>query len=66
MAVSHRVGTFGVSSTPYWWARFMGLMGRFVGHVMGSFTGNQKFLHLWVWLLAYEMVGKPFGYHKSI
>ena len=61
---TNRVGTFGVSS-PYWWARLLGLIGRFVGHVMGSrwfmqviyvddlhgsFTGNQKFLHLWVWL----------------
>ena len=64
------------SSTPYWWVRIMGLIGRFVGYTMGtrwfmqmislhgSFTGAQKFLHLWVWLLAYELVGVPFGYHK--
>ena len=57
----------------------MGLIGRYVGHVMGSrwfmqviyvddlhgsFIGNQKFLHLWVLLLAYELVSTPFGYHK--
>jgi len=24
----------------------------------------QKFLHLWAWVLAYEMIGTPFGYHK--
>ena len=75
----NKVGAFGVSSTPYWWARLMGLIGRFVGHVMGTawflqviyvddlhgcFVGSRKFLHLWVWLLAFEMVGTPFGYHK--
>ena len=76
---TNRVGTFGVSSTPYWWARLMGLIGRFAGYIMGSrwfmqviyvddlhgsFTGPQKFLHLWIWLLAFELVGVPFGYHK--
>ena len=76
---ANKVGTFGVSSTPYWWSRLMGLIGRFVGHVMGSrwfmqviyvddlrgsFTGAWKFLHLWAWLLAFELVGAPFGYHK--
>ena len=76
---TNKVGTFGVSSTPYWWARLMGLIGRFTGYVMGSrwfmqviyvddlhgsFTGHRKFLHLWIWLLAYELVGVPFGYHK--
>ena len=55
------------------------LVGRFVGHVMGtawflhlvyvddlhgSFTGSSKFLHLWIWVLAFELVGTPFAYHK--
>ena len=72
-------GTFGISSAPYWWAKLFGLIGRFVGHLMqdkwflqmafvddlhGTFVGERKFLHLCVWLLAYEMVGTPFGYHK--
>ena len=76
---ANRVGTFGVSSTPYWWSRLMGLIGRFSAYVMGtswfmqviyvddlhgSFTGQHKFLHLWIWLLTYELVGVPFGYHK--
>ena len=76
---TNKVGTFGVSSTPYWWARLMGLIGRFTGYIMGSrwfmqviyvddlhgsFAGHRKFLHLWIWLLAYELVGVPFGYHK--
>ena len=57
---TNKVGTFGVSSTPYWWARLMGLIGRFAGYIMGtrwfmqviyvddlhgSFTGARKFLH---------------------
>ena len=57
----------------------MGLIGRFVGHVMGTawflqviyvddlhgcFVGDRKFLHLWIWLLAFELIGAPFGYHK--
>ena len=28
------------------------------------FTGERKFLHFWIWLLAFEMAGTPFGYHK--
>ena len=75
----NRVGTFGVSSAPYWWARLMGFIGRFVGHLMGAqwflqmvyvddlhgvFVGERKFLHLWIWVLAFELIGTPFGYHK--
>ena len=76
--VNH-TGTFGVASAPYWWAKLAGLIGRFVGHMFhkrwlmhmiyvddlhGAFVGCEKFLHLWVWVLAFEMVGTPFGYHK--
>ena len=75
----NRVGTFGVSSAPYWWARLMALIGRYVGHLMGThwflqmvyvddlhgvFIGERKFLHLWIWVLAFELIGTPFGYHK--
>ncbi len=52
----------------------MALIGRYVGHLMGShwflqmvygvFIGERKFLHLWIWVLAFELVGTPFGYHK--
>ena len=75
----NRVGTFGVASAPYWWARLMALIGRYVGHLMGThwflqmvyvddlhgvFIGERKFLHLWIWVLAFELIGAPFGYHK--
>eukprot|EP00435_Cladocopium_sp_Y103_P068426 s272_g31.t1 len=72
-------GTFGVSSAPFWWAKLAGLIGRFVGYLFhtrwmmhmiyvddlhGVFVGPNKFLFLWIWLLAYEMVCTPFGYRK--
>lgn len=75
----NKTGTFGISSAPYWWFKLAGLLGRFIGYMFhqrwfmhmiyvddlhGVFTGERKFLHLWVWLLAYEMAGTPFGYHK--
>lgn len=75
----NKCGTFGISSAPYWWAKLFGLIGRFVGYIMGcrwfiqlsfvdelhgSFVGRNKFLYLWVWLLAFEVIGTPFGYHK--
>eukprot|EP00435_Cladocopium_sp_Y103_P038160 s256_g10.t1 len=76
--VNH-TGTFGVSSAPYWWAKLAGLLGRFVGYMFhqrwmmqmiyvddlhGVFVGPEKFLFLWIWVLAYELAGTPFGYHK--
>jgi len=75
----NKTGTFGVASAPYWWAKLFACVGRFVGHVMqasifwhlvyvddlhGAFAGAQKFEMLWIWLLAFELVGTPFGYHK--
>ena len=75
----NKTGTFGISSAPYWWFKLAGLLGRFIGYMFhqrwfmhmiyvddlhGVFTGERKFLHLWIWLLAYEMAGTPFGYHK--
>ena len=75
----NKTGTFGVSSAPYWWSKLFAAIGRFVGHVMqttvfwhlvyvddlhGAFAGRWKFDMLWVWLLAFEVIGTPFGYHK--
>eukprot|EP00435_Cladocopium_sp_Y103_P002248 s5620_g1.t1 len=75
----NRVGTFGISSAPYWWAKLFALVGRFVGHLMmdhwflhlvyvddlhGVFIGPSKYMMLWIWVLAFELVGTPFGYHK--
>jgi hypothetical protein len=36
----------------------------YVDDLHGTFVGHNKFHFLWVWLLAFEMVGTPFGYHK--
>eukprot|EP00435_Cladocopium_sp_Y103_P018494 s3398_g4.t1 len=75
----NRTGTFGVSSAPYWWAKLVAMIGRFVGYLFhtrwmmqmiyvddlhGTFIGAEKFHFLWVWLLAFELIGTPFGYHK--
>ena len=75
----NKTGTFGVSSAPYWWSKLFAAVGRFVGHVLqssvfwhmvyvddlhGAFTGERKFACLWIWLLAFEVIGTPFGYHK--
>ena len=75
----NKTGTFGLSSAPYWWAKLCALIGRFVGYMMqttwflhmiyvddlhGVFVGERKFLNMWIWILAFEMVGTPFGYHK--
>eukprot|EP00435_Cladocopium_sp_Y103_P032400 s670_g8.t1 len=61
----NRVGTFGISSAPYWWSKLFSLVGRLVGHLMmtawflhvvyvddlhGSFTGRAKFENLWIWI----------------
>ena len=36
----------------------------YVDDLHGAFTGPSKFEMLWVWLLAFEVIGTPFGYHK--
>ena len=36
----------------------------YVDDLHGTFLGQRKFLNLWIWLLAFELVGTPFGYHK--
>ena len=75
----NRVGTFGVTSAAFWWARLFGLLGRFVIRCMlrswfyhlvyvddvhGVFAGEHKYLHLLMWLAAFEVVGTPFSLNK--
>ena len=69
----NKVGTFGVSSAPYWWARLFSLIGKCVSYILGTelfyhvvyvddlsraFLGDRKFLG------AFKVAGTPFGYHK--
>eukprot|EP00435_Cladocopium_sp_Y103_P075421 s2_g57.t1 len=76
---TREASTFDISSAPYWWSKLAGLIGRFVGYLFhqrsfmqmiyvddlhGAFVGVEKFLHVWIWVLAFELVGVPFGYHK--
>ena len=73
------VGTFGISSAAEWWTRLFALVGRLVTAVLRKSQvlqlayvddlhvvrwGDQKFKSLWMLLLAYEILGTPFGYHK--
>ena len=73
------VGTFGVTSTPFWWSRLFGLLMRlltramlrepffhmaYVDDVHGCFIGPRKFTCLLMWLLGMEMLGLPLSYNK--
>lgn len=73
------VGTFGVSSASYWWARLFGCVGRWVLRIMGQapwfqlsyvddlqilVTGRNKFEDLWMVIAAYEILGTPFSFKK--
>lgn len=75
----NKVGTFGVSSAPYWWTRLFGLVGRLVSRILLDrwilklvyvddlhmvAVGEQKFRTLWMALFLYEAVGTPFAFHK--
>ena len=75
----NKVGTFGVSSAPYWWSRLFGLAGRLVARVLVNrwvvqlvyvddlhvvCVGEEKFVTLWMAIAAYEALGTPFGYKK--
>ena len=75
----NKVGTFGVSSAPYWWSRLFGLAGRLVARVLLNrwvvqlvyvddlhvvCVGEEKFETLWMAIAAYEALGTPFGYKK--
>ena len=73
------VGTFGVSSAAYWWTRLFACIGRWVLRIIAFLWNMQlvyvddlhivtarrnKFATLWMILLASEIVGTPFSYHK--
>jgi len=73
------VGTFGVSSAAYWWTRLFACVGRWVLRILDRrqtmqlayvddvhllCLGPQKFVALWLSILAYEIMGTPFAYHK--
>ena len=73
------VGTFGVSSAAYWWTRLFACVGRWVLRILGErpsmqvayvddvhllCLGPRKFEILWMSVLAYELMGTPFAYHK--
>ena len=73
------VGTFGVSSASYWWTRLFACLERwsmrvlrnrwqlqivFVDDLRIVVVGPEKYLHLWVIILAYEVLGTPLSYHK--
>ena len=73
------VGTFGVSSAAYWWTRLFGCVGRWVLRVLGRrwsmqlayvddlhllCLGPDKFVTMWLSILAYEVMGTPFSYRK--
>ena len=36
----------------------------YVDDLHGIFVGMEKFLHMWIGVLAYELIGTPFGYHN--
>lgn len=75
----NRVGTFGVGSACYWWARLAGLLARFVGafadgedlwqllysdDVHWKAHGPQKYRDLLMMLLLWELMGTPFSWKK--
>ena len=75
----NKVGTFGISSAPYYWTRLFGLVGRLVARILQQervyqviyvddlhlvSTGLRKFLVLWIAIATYEVLGTPFAYHK--
>ena len=73
------VGTCGISSASFWWARLFGIVGRtvarclmqhlfyqfaYVDDLHSDFYGRRKYLNFLIWLLLREMIGTPFAYHK--
>ena len=75
----NRVGTFGISSASFWWARLFGIVGRaiarcplqhlfyqfvYVDDLHSDFYGRRKYVNFLIWLLLHEMIGTPFAYHK--
>ena len=75
----NKVGTFGVASAAFWWSRLMGLLGRHALNILGNdwifiltfvddlhiaVGGRNRWLSIWRFLVAMEMVGTPFSYKK--
>ena len=75
----NKVGTFGVSSAPYWWTRLFGCIGRlasrilmrqlimqvtYVDDLQMAAVGPDKFSNLLALILVYEVIGTPFSYKK--
>ena len=75
----NRVGTFGISSASFWWARLFGIIGRMVGRAMlnhfffqlvfvddlhANFFGHRKYVNALIWLVLYLMAGTPFAWKK--
>ena len=75
----NRTGTFGVASAAFWWSRLMALLGRFaynlseqdwlfvlvfVDDLHLAAGGQDRWLTIWRFLVALEMVGVPFSYPK--
>ena len=75
----NRVGTFGISSVLFWWARLFGVIGRVVGRAMlnhfffqlvfvddlhTNFFGHRKYVNALIWLVLYLMAGTPFAWKK--
>ena len=75
----NKTGTRGVASAAYWWARLMGLVGRFalnatlddwffalifVDDIHMASGGVNRWLSLWRFIILLEMAGLPFSFHK--
>eukprot|EP00435_Cladocopium_sp_Y103_P003553 s890_g1.t1 len=69
---AHRLVKIRRRDWPYMCCRFVGYLMInswflhlvYVDDLHGSFTGLAKFENLWIWVLAFELVGTPFAYHK--
>ena len=75
----NKVGTFGVASAAFWWSRLMGLLGRhalnlsrndwvfvltFVDDLHIAAGGTNRWLAIWRFIVALELVEAPFSYKK--
>ena len=75
----NKTGTFGVASAAYWWARLMGVVGRFALNAMLDdwffalifvddihmvSGGGNRWLSLWRFITLLEMAGLPFSFDK--
>lgn len=78
----NKTGTFGIASAAFWWSRLMaGLLGRFALNLteldrlfvlvfvddlhLGS-GGQNRWLSIWRFIVALELVGVPFSFLKLI